>query len=144
LKLEGLFLTIFESLGTETANYAYFARFLDVFNLFAPETYKNTIQGYFLYFEAFLSVFKCFCSSDGTKMMSIYTLINPVQIQYNQSKILLSLKFIKNKNPTNKIIITSSSRVKKLSVERTTDPSSSTNQKQICYKTGSIKHNNKK
>jgi hypothetical protein len=72
---QGLFLSNIESSGIVSANCANFAHFSSVFNPFAPETYKNTFQEYFLYFEAFLCVFKCFCSLDGTKIMSIYTLI---------------------------------------------------------------------
>jgi hypothetical protein len=57
---QGLNLTSFESWGTETANCANFVRFSSVFNHFASKTYKTQSLGYFQYFDAFLSVFKCF------------------------------------------------------------------------------------
>ena len=40
-EFQGLFLPIFESWGTETANYANFARFSFVFEHFAFETHKT-------------------------------------------------------------------------------------------------------
>ena len=64
---QGLILSNFESWGTETANYANFVRFSFVFTHFASETYKTQSLRYFQYFDAFLSVFWMFCSSDLTK-----------------------------------------------------------------------------
>ena len=80
INAQGLILSSFESWGTETANYANFVRFSSVFNYFASETYKTRSLGYFLYFYAFLGVFKRFCSSDWPKMMSIYTLISSLMV----------------------------------------------------------------
>ena len=41
LNLQGLVLPIYETWGTETANYANFVRFSSVFAYFAFETYKT-------------------------------------------------------------------------------------------------------
>ena len=59
---QGLVLPIFESWGTETANYAKFVHFSFVFNHFASKTYKTRSLGYFQYFDVFPSVFTCFGS----------------------------------------------------------------------------------
>ena len=60
ISAQGLFLPIFKCWGTETANYANFVRVSTVFTHFASKTYKTQSLGYFQYFDAFLSVFKCF------------------------------------------------------------------------------------
>jgi hypothetical protein len=44
LNIQGLDLPIYKSLRTETDSCVYFTCFSSVFNSFAPETYKNTIQ----------------------------------------------------------------------------------------------------
>jgi hypothetical protein len=60
LNLQGLVLPIYESWGTETANYANFDRFSTVFTHFASKTYKTQSLEYFQYFDAFLSILNVF------------------------------------------------------------------------------------
>ena len=74
---QGLVLPICESWGTETANSENFVCFSLVFKHFASGTYKTQpwdISSILMHIWVFLFVF---CSSDKTKMMSIYTLIIP-------------------------------------------------------------------
>ena len=47
ISAQGLFLLIFESWGTETANYANFIRFSSVFTHFASKTYKTQFWNIF-------------------------------------------------------------------------------------------------
>ena len=60
LNLQGLNLPICETPGTESDNYANFVRFSLIFNLFVPESYKNTFYDIFSILKhicMFLNVF---------------------------------------------------------------------------------------